>query len=1123
MAGYQPSAAWPVASFPSASLPLTSFSSFVARVARQFLLFCLISIFASAWSVLATDATGEEGEAVDDGSADASNDAEVWLRRQDYSSSGLHIPQAIAEHDREGESPLFDSERITRTQSQQRWVSELGRQPSQVSESLPYGGMKAGSFGGYETFRPDKLEAVWDRGTAATELHRSGGARASVNPAAPAAGSAGGSTDVYRDEKSEGKRTERDGRNREESARVSREGEIQFSTGWEAEADPEPAWRVETRRSEQGKNASQWTEEKSQHSSSNGTQKATASSRWGASPHSDASLRPPQESSWPSLLPPAGRPQPPAPSPTHLPSLLPGTPWPSTPFALDPRARLLNYRNEGHALRDVYDEEEGELSDTESLHRAHRLSLEGPRYGFRAGSYAPRRRENDAGDLYGEVSATIELPETNPSAVYPNQHGEGLPDFASAPRTNVHLPPQLGRSGVDPDQVRAAQLRLANLAGHTGHTPGDGSSSYGASRDEVPARRDQVQGRGGPSLLPGALRAGFDPSAGLVSLQYPGVSAFRRPGVLGAASSQGPAKSLLVEGAPQQRQFGASGFAQTPSLLSSSPFLDAFMHNRGGLNLGAQPFATQQVLSGPAGMWGSAGSSEGEADKWWREQDGWVWPELPSLSATDLEAGVKDISGHAQMVRVEAHLVRSQVNAGNALGLYIHQGKRYELLDVEGRLAPMTAIRGKVLGFGAYGVVVELVDVSASGAHRRSSPSSSDATAGEFGGIAVNSGSPSASNSGNKVSTSGNKVSSSGTTAANVEAEAGQLSSAEREGEPAAKVDGDAASEAGGPPRERTERSSRIPGKRASGAVEKSGGSGIEPRGDSGRVSRSVTYAAKIMYWAKAKTSAKPEEVRQTLEGFVHEELEAFKLLRETGISDSDLFQKHGLVVPQSVRRVAKLPTLLRASPALFPDTPLFFHNQLIMFPALKCSLDMLAQDRFTREGLRVLVRSLVRLVAGLHALGFSHNDVKPQNFLVGGDGGLFLGDFAYLAPIDEVQDCNKGFTVDYSSPELMACALKNGRMSMGPERDSWAVGVSAYRLACRNRFPFLLDRKFNAKSDPRLIATHIANLKETDLETSRCGTEDRVVMSIVLRLLHPDLSKRATVDQLVHEPFFQD
>ncbi|KEP64811.1 UNVERIFIED_CONTAM: rhoptry kinase family protein ROP25 [Hammondia hammondi] len=1106
MAGYQPSAAWPVASFPSASLLLTSFSSFAARVARHILLFCLISIFVSAWSLLTTDAAGEEGEtAVDDASGDASKEAEVWLRRQDKSSSGLHIPKAIAEHDTEGESPLFDSERITRTHSQQRWVSELGRRPSQVSEGLPYGGLKAGSFWGYETPRPDQLEAVGDRGTPAAEPHRCGGARASVNPAAAAAGAAGALTDVHRDEKGEGKHAERGRRRREDSARLSREGEIQFSTGWEAEADPKPAWRVEGRRSEQGIE-SRWDEEMPQHSSSNDAQMATASHHRGASPHSDASLRPPRESSWPSLLSAAGRPQPSAPSPTRLPSLLPGTPWPSTPFALDPRARLLNYRNEARALRDVYDEEESELSDTEPLHRMRRPSLEGPRYGFRPRVYAPRRRENDAGDLYGEVSATVELQETSPSAFYPNQHGEALPEVVSAPRANAHVPPQLGRSGVDPDPARAAQLRLATSAGHT---PGDASSSYGASRDEIPARRDQVQGRAGPSLLPGAMHAGFDPSAGLASLQYPGLSPFRRPGVLGAASSLGPAKSLLVEGAAQQRQFGASGFAQAPSLLSSSPFLDALMHNRGGLNLGAQPFATQQVLPGPAGLSGSAGSSESEADKWWRDQDGWVWPELPSLSATDLEAGVKDISGHAQMVRVEAHLVRSQVNAGNALGLYIHQGKRYELLDVEGRLAPMTAIRGKLLGFGAYGVVVELIDVSASGARRRSSPSSSDVAAGEFGGTAVNLGSPSASNSENTV--------------ANVEAEPGRQSSAEREGEHAAKGERDEEGEAGGLPREHAERSSRAPGKHAWGAaVEKSGGSGIEQRGDSARISRSVTYAAKIMYWAKAKTPAKPEEVRRTLEDFVHEELEAFKLLRETGISDSDLFRKHGLVVPQSVRRVAKLPTLLRASPALFPDTPLFFHNQLIVFPALKCSLDMLAQDRFTREGLRVLVRSLVRLVAGLHALGFSHNDVKPQNFLVGGDGGVFLGDFAYLAPIDEVQDCNKGFTVDYSSPELMACALKNGRMPMGPERDSWAVGVSAYRLACRNRFPFLLDRKFTAKSDPRLIATHIANLKDADLETSRCGSEDRVVMSIVLRLLHPDPAKRATVDQLVHEPFFQ-
>ncbi|PFH34607.1 rhoptry kinase family protein ROP25 [Besnoitia besnoiti] len=632
-----------------------------------------------------------------------------------------------------------------------------------------------------------------------------------------------------------------------------------------------------------------------------------------------------------------------------------------------------------------------------------------------------------------------------------------------------------------------------------------------------------------PSLLPLAWSDGQGNFSLLGAPYAAGLSAFaRRPAALGgAAGALGvqQALSLLPDRAPaaatayaSHGYFGAAplfGGGGTPSLLSSSPFVDAFMQQRGGgFNLGAQPFATTHNNAGASPQLSAGGTAPGngpcggalrDSDAWWKDTGGTVWPELPALSRAEIDAGMRDVSGHVQLVRVEAHLIRSQVNAGNALGQYIQQGRRYHLYDVEGRLPVISALRGKILGFGAYGVVVEFLDLSRSPAQhaqlRDLDPSRSLSESDESRG--------SLSERGGGERTRALAL---GDSPLSGDKRLGLLEKTPS----AAGADG-----------ERELVSRALTGSlRPSGsgnvksAAERSvAGAGSQGSGSSGRRMR---YAAKIMYWAKSK-NASAEEIQRNLSDYIREELDAFTHLRGTGLSDEVLFHDYGLVVPQGVRQIARLPLLLRANSALFPDSPLHFMNRLIMYPALKCSLDMVAHNPFTREGLRVLVRRLVKLVAGLHALGLTHNDIKPQNFLMGGDGEVYIGDFAYLIRLNAVQECNKGFTIDYAPPELMACALKNGRMKMGPERDSWAVGVSAYRLACKSNFPFLLDRKFGAKPDPRQIAAYIASLREDDLETSRCGNGDRVLMSIILRLLQPDPAKRSTVDELVKEPFFQD
>jgi polo-like kinase 1 len=87
-----------------------------------------------------------------------------------------------------------------------------------------------------------------------------------------------------------------------------------------------------------------------------------------------------------------------------------------------------------------------------------------------------------------------------------------------------------------------------------------------------------------------------------------------------------------------------------------------------------------------------------------------------------------------------------------------------------------------------------------------------------------------------------------------------------------------------------------------------------------------------------------------------------------------------------------------------------------------------------------------------LHENKVVHRDLKLDNFLIGTDGSIRIGDFGLSAKLQDEED--KKFSIcgtpNYISPEMII----NPSQGFGFEVDIWAIGVSAYAMLT-GKLPF--------------------------------------------------------------------
>jgi eukaryotic-like serine/threonine-protein kinase len=158
---------------------------------------------------------------------------------------------------------------------------------------------------------------------------------------------------------------------------------------------------------------------------------------------------------------------------------------------------------------------------------------------------------------------------------------------------------------------------------------------------------------------------------------------------------------------------------------------------------------------------------------------------------------------------------------------------------------------------------------------------------------------------------------------------------------------------------------------------------------------------------------------------------------------------------------------------------------------------------KFVREATKTGLRAKVKLLAqaadslgAVHAAGFIHHDVNPNNFLVDHQNDVKLIDFGLAVPNTPLfrRPGNRTGMLQYMAPELIR------RESTDERIDVFGFGVMAYELLT-NRLPFgggsniqQMTQKINqAPIDPLLANPRISDdLRDILLKTLARRKEDR-------------------------------
>ncbi|XP_026193634.1 uncharacterized protein LOC34618072 [Cyclospora cayetanensis] len=163
-----------------------------------------------------------------------------------------------------------------------------------------------------------------------------------------------------------------------------------------------------------------------------------------------------------------------------------------------------------------------------------------------------------------------------------------------------------------------------------------------------------------------------------------------------------------------------------------------------------------------------------------------------------------------------------------------------------------------------------------------------------------------------------------------------------------------------------------------------------------------------------------------------------------------------------------------------------FFNRAILAEPMLGDGAQLLFESASGRNVSRLPVKAreyfcqqLITTTAKLHAANLVHQDIKPENVLIGKDGLVNLADFGMLGKVGDRRRCAERITYLFMDPTHARCTLRDSFSFLTEKYDAWSVGMTCYIIMTNGDLPYHIFIGDGA-------AEHLASLDKTISYRSR-------------------------------------
>ncbi|MCX4985128.1 serine/threonine-protein kinase [Streptomyces sp. NBC_00572] len=138
------------------------------------------------------------------------------------------------------------------------------------------------------------------------------------------------------------------------------------------------------------------------------------------------------------------------------------------------------------------------------------------------------------------------------------------------------------------------------------------------------------------------------------------------------------------------------------------------------------------------------------------------------------------------------------------------------------------------------------------------------------------------------------------------------------------------------------------------------------------------------------------------------------------------------------------------------PGHPALDGAIVLVMERARCTLrDLIGAGLAEAEGGR-LIAGICEGLAHLHAAGWVHADLKPENVLIGQDGAVRLSDFGLATELTGTHGYAPPMgTLDYLPPERWKGPLGELGVEVRPSADIWALGIVIHEVFASGAPPF--------------------------------------------------------------------